>query len=213
MSGSGVPQAPNLGLRARNRQRAMHEIQRVALDLFDARGFDAVTVEEVAAMAEVSASTVYRYFGTKDRLVLHDDIDRQLVTGLLAALDEGATLGEAARLVLGTLREMPAGEFRSFARRIRYMLEQPTVAAALSQEARATAAELTAEIAKRRGESGRRPGGPAVRAAADRGAADLRGGLAPVRLPRRLRRAAGPHTDGGRTRTDALTCPGVGARR
>ncbi|GIG24148.1 TetR family transcriptional regulator [Cellulomonas denverensis] len=151
MSGSGVPQAPNLGLRARNRQRAMHEIQRVALDLFDARGFDAVTVEEVAAMAEVSASTVYRYFGTKDRLVLHDDIDRQLVTGLLAALDEGATLGEAARLVLGTLREMPAGEFRSFARRIRYMLEQPTVAAALSQEARATAAELTAEIAKRRG--------------------------------------------------------------
>lgn len=150
MSASGVPQAPNLGLRARNRQRAMREIQRVALDLFDARGFDAVTVEEVAAMAEVSASTVYRYFGTKDRLVLHDDIDRQMVTGLLAALDEGATLGEAARLVLGNLRAMSA-EFRSFARRIRYMLEQPTVAAALAQEARATAVELSAEIARRRG--------------------------------------------------------------
>lgn len=151
MSAFGVPQAPNLGLRARNRQRAMREIQRVALDLFDARGFDAVTVEEVAAMAEVSASTVYRYFGTKDRLVLHDDIDRQMVTGLLAALDDGATLGEAARLVLGNLRAMSADEFRSFARRIRYMLEQPTVAAALAQEARATAVELSAEIARRRG--------------------------------------------------------------
>ncbi|HEY7594201.1 MAG TPA: helix-turn-helix domain-containing protein, partial [Actinophytocola sp.] len=40
----------------------MRTIQEQALDLFDARGFDAVTIEEIAAAAEVSPSSVYRYF-------------------------------------------------------------------------------------------------------------------------------------------------------
>lgn len=151
VSATEAPRAPNLGLRARNRQRTMREIQRVALDLFDARGFDEVTVEQVAAVAEVSPSTVYRYFGTKDRLVLHDDEDRQMVAALLAALDGGATLSGAARAVVAAVRAMPAEDLRSMRRRTRHMMERPTVAAALGQESRATAEVLAAGVAARRG--------------------------------------------------------------
>jgi AcrR family transcriptional regulator len=52
----------------------MRTIQERALDLFDERGFDRVTIEEIAA-AEVSPSSVYRYFGTKEGLIVADEFD------------------------------------------------------------------------------------------------------------------------------------------
>ncbi|HEX2704506.1 MAG TPA: TetR family transcriptional regulator [Candidatus Lustribacter sp.] len=76
------------GLRERKRVSAMRHIQQVAIDLFDERGFDAVTIEAVAAAAEVSPSSVYRYFGTKEGLVVRDDADRTLVASFAAHLVE-----------------------------------------------------------------------------------------------------------------------------
>jgi AcrR family transcriptional regulator len=45
----------------------------VAFELMVAQGFDAVTVEQIATASNVSPSTVYRYFGTKEALVLSSD--------------------------------------------------------------------------------------------------------------------------------------------
>lgn len=53
----------------------MRRVQSVAVDLMEAKGFDKVTVEEVAEAADVSPSTIYRYFSTKEGLVLHDEHD------------------------------------------------------------------------------------------------------------------------------------------
>jgi len=60
------------GLRERKRLAAMRRVQEVALDLFDARGFESVSIEEIARAAEVSPSSIYRYFGTKEQIVLYD---------------------------------------------------------------------------------------------------------------------------------------------
>jgi AcrR family transcriptional regulator len=65
------------GLRERKKLAAMRRIQEVALDLFDERGFDNVTIEKIAEAAEVSPSSVYRYFGTKEQVILWDDFDVQ----------------------------------------------------------------------------------------------------------------------------------------
>ncbi|MGB0953466.1 MAG: TetR family transcriptional regulator [Planctomycetota bacterium] len=64
-----------LTLRQRNRLEAMRRLQVVALNLFEERGFDDVTMQDVAQTGGVSESTLYRYFGTKEALILWDEFD------------------------------------------------------------------------------------------------------------------------------------------
>ena len=70
----------------------MRDLQELALGMFESQGFDSVTVEDVAASGGVSASTIYRYFGTKERLITWDETDNDLeadVRKLLPAIPIG----------------------------------------------------------------------------------------------------------------------------
>ena len=72
------------GLRARKKARTHDAIADAAISLFLEHGFDEVSVSDIAAAAEVSKPTLFRYFATKEDLVLHRFADHQ---------------GEAARVV------------------------------------------------------------------------------------------------------------------
>jgi AcrR family transcriptional regulator len=151
--------APNLGLRERNKRRAMLQIQDAALDLFDRDGFTEVTVEQIAAADGVSPSTVYRYFGANDRIILHDEDDRVMVETLVAAAASGASLIEAARRALAVMRPRLGADNQSLRRRFRYMFDEPAVAAAMARESQATAEQLAAALCRVRG---RPPGDPEI---------------------------------------------------
>lgn len=71
--------SPRLGLRERKKARTKAVIQHHALRLFQAQGYAETTVEQIAEAAEVSPSTFFRYFPTKEETVLTDFIDSQTI--------------------------------------------------------------------------------------------------------------------------------------
>jgi AcrR family transcriptional regulator len=109
-----------VGLKQRRMARTKAEIQRCALKLFREQGFEETTVNQIAAAAEVSPMTVFRYFATKEDIALWDDFDQALVAEIrraprnedvitlvatllltsLAATDEEARMAMFARLEL-----------------------------------------------------------------------------------------------------------------
>jgi AcrR family transcriptional regulator len=81
------------GLRARKKARTHDAIADAAISLFLTHGFDQVSVTDIAAAAEVSKPTLFRYFPTKEDLVLHRFADHK---------------GEAARVVRDREPGVPA---------------------------------------------------------------------------------------------------------
>lgn len=63
------------GLRERKKAKTRAAIQHEALRLFREQGYDETKIEQIAAAVEVSESTIYRYFPTKEDLVLWDEFD------------------------------------------------------------------------------------------------------------------------------------------
>jgi AcrR family transcriptional regulator len=86
------------GLRERKKRETREAIAQAAADLFAERGFDAVTVDEVAAAADVSRQTVFNYFPTKEQMLF--DRDAEVAAALVAAVrdrDPGVSLVDAFR--------------------------------------------------------------------------------------------------------------------
>ncbi|MGP3936280.1 TetR/AcrR family transcriptional regulator [Nonomuraea sp. KM88] len=117
-------------LRERKRRAAMRHVQAVALDLFDEHGFAAVTIEQVAAAADVSPSSVYRYFGTKEGIILSGP-DEGLVGELRELSAEGRPMIEALRRTVALFVATSAGDTVD-RRRVRYLMEVPSVQAAVA---------------------------------------------------------------------------------
>lgn len=69
----------------RRRRLLRDDIGRIAIDMFAERGFDAVTVDDIAEAADISQRTFFRYFASKDSIVL--DFARRVDRRLVEAFD------------------------------------------------------------------------------------------------------------------------------
>ncbi|MFB7108050.1 TetR/AcrR family transcriptional regulator [Streptomyces sp. NPDC056190] len=75
---------PPMGLRERKKLKTRQAIRTATYELIEEQGYDATTIEQIADRAEVSPSTVFRYFPTKEDIVLTDEYDEIMLEELRA---------------------------------------------------------------------------------------------------------------------------------
>jgi AcrR family transcriptional regulator len=151
------------GLRERKKARTRASIREHALRLFREQGYAATRVEQIADAAEVSPATFYRYFPTKEDVVLQDDLD-VLTMEALEAQPPGLSPLAAVRAAMADTRAAFTQEERErFRQTTELTLAVPEVRArALDEFARTL--DVTAAVLARR--AGRKPDDVAVRALA-----------------------------------------------
>jgi AcrR family transcriptional regulator len=73
-----------VGLRERKKQKTREAIQREAMRLFQDRGYEATTIEQIAEAVEISPSTFFNYFPSKEDVVFNDPYDPLFISMFLA---------------------------------------------------------------------------------------------------------------------------------
>ena len=109
---------PHTSLRERKKARTRASLREHALRLFREQGYQATTVEQIAAAADVSPSTIFRYFPTKEDVVLRDDLDDRILEALgrqPTSLTPVAAFRAAMREALAGLAPLEWEEFRDAA--------------------------------------------------------------------------------------------------
>jgi len=141
------------GLRERKKQKTRDSIQRTALRLFEKQGYEETTIEQIAAAVEISPSTFFNYFPTKEDVVLYDAYDPMAIQLFLdRPKDEPLNVG--LRRVLEGLAATFQRDEQMILARGRLFLDVPELRARIWDEVERTQVLLAQMLAER---TGRRP--------------------------------------------------------
>ncbi|MEV0223252.1 TetR family transcriptional regulator [Streptomyces sp. NPDC050704] len=149
------------GLRERMRATVRAEVVEVALRLFSAQGFDRTTVDQIAAEVGLSRASLFRYFGTKEDIVLVglEERGRQIAEALAARPDKErpwVALRHAFDVLVRLNEEAPEETLNY----LRMMQETPSLRARHFEKQLKWQELLVPEIARRMGASPDQPADP-----------------------------------------------------
>src|SRR5215203_1973777 len=161
--GTSADGKPKAGLRERKKAKTRAEIQRHALKLFGERGYEATTVGRIAEAAEVSESTFFRYFPTKEDVVLWDELDPLVFEAFKKQPPEMGPIRALRESIRDVLSGTSAAEKADLLGRLEVLMSVPPLRAMLLDGLRGPMRLLARAMAER---AGRRPDDPAVRALA-----------------------------------------------
>ncbi|MGA7049775.1 MAG: TetR family transcriptional regulator [Mycobacterium sp.] len=149
-----------LGLRERKKIKTRQIIRREAFRLIDENGYAATTVEQIAEAADVSPSTFFRYFPSKESLLLADDLDTLVLAAFKAQPPELSPIQGFRRAYQAVIADLPADQLEFESTRQRLMFSIPELKAAMYDEYYRTVAVAAEAIGHR---IGREPGDFEVR--------------------------------------------------
>jgi TetR/AcrR family transcriptional regulator, regulator of mycofactocin system len=129
-SGSEVDEADDRSRGGRPPGTSVDELTHVGLELFFERGFDATTVDDIAAAAGIGRRTFFRYFPSKNDLPW-GDFDRLLdaMRGTLDAVPDAVPTADALRDAVVAFNDFPADEITHHRRRMALLLRVPALVA------------------------------------------------------------------------------------
>ena len=137
------------GLRERKKARTRAAIRQHALRLFSEQGYQATTVEQIAAAAEVSPSTFVRYFPTKEDVVLRDDLDTRMLEAFAKQPPDLAPVQAIRAATKDALTAFGADDMRQIRDATALTLTVPEVRARAMDEFARTMEVIAEAIAKR----------------------------------------------------------------
>ncbi|MFG2954667.1 TetR/AcrR family transcriptional regulator [Streptomyces sp. NPDC048291] len=142
---------PRLGLRERKKIKTREAIRSATYALVEEQGYDATTIEQIAERAEVSPSTVFRYFPTKEDIVLTDEYD-PLVLEELRDRPADEPWPDSLRYVMHRAVQLGMKEPVRVSRlRTRLMTEVPAVRSRMMESMSETGRMLCQAIGERTG--------------------------------------------------------------
>jgi AcrR family transcriptional regulator len=138
-------------LRERKKARTRASLREHALRLFREQGYQATTVEQIAAAAEVSPSTFFRYFPTKEDVVLQDDMDTRLVEAFVRQPPDLAPIPAIRAAVREAWRSFTPEEWELIREGGRLGMEVPEIRARTMNEFSRVIGVVTDALARRVG--------------------------------------------------------------
>ena len=140
------------GLRERKKQRTKRTVMDIALRLFAQKGFDATTVDEICAEAEISPSTFFRYFPTKEAAAFPDEDERiAVVERALRERPEAEPLNASIRRSALALLDHDLYAKGDFTARVDLMAREPAILAYATKLQNAAAQIFTRIVAEQLG--------------------------------------------------------------
>jgi len=106
------PAAAAPGLRERKRQQTRERLTRMAMALFLERGFEATTLDDIAAAADISRRSFFHYFASKEDVVFawQEEITAALIDAVAARPAAESMLTAAENAILAMVRQLEPGE-------------------------------------------------------------------------------------------------------
>ncbi|MFE7229508.1 TetR/AcrR family transcriptional regulator [Streptomyces sp. NPDC001231] len=142
---------PPMGLRERKKLKTRQAIRSATFALIEEQGYDATTIEQIADRAEVSPSTVFRYFPTKEDIVLTDEYDAVMLEELRSRPADEPWM-DSLRHVMRKALDLGLSEETEMTRlRARLGAEVPAVRSRMMESMSATGLLIRQAIAARTG--------------------------------------------------------------
>ena len=138
------------GLRERKKLKTKAAIQRAALRLFKRQGYEETTVEQIAAAADISESTFFNYFPSKEDVVIYDEYDPQIFAAL-ATSKQDEPLATSIEKLIGTLGALFEADHDAIYERAKLSLEVPELRAHAWEELEKARGMISSIIAARTG--------------------------------------------------------------
>ena len=139
------------GLRERKKARTRAAIRQHALRLFREQGYDATTVEQIAEAAEVSPSTFFRYFPTKEDVVLQDDLDLVWMDAFRAQPRDLGPIAAMRAAVRAAFADLAADDLEQLREAMDLAVAVPAVRARMLEEMARTSQRIAEAVAERSG--------------------------------------------------------------